>query len=377
MSAEVPPGFGGAPSWTHRASSVDPTGMLDGRWRWAIGLVAICGGLLGQTSLLMPDVLIPGTPSAIYSLVLLAMSLSGVGLLLMPSWVSFWIPCMVLIGNACVGAASLAATDPTRFSSRMMLMLPMLFTACLLSRWLFAVQCALILPVLMLTPADVYRSHQEWAAQLLWNAFALVLTGAAILAIRHQAERALVRSLELSNTDPLTGLANRRFLLDQADSFVATASRLDQEVAALVLDLDHFKSVNDDYGHAVGDTVLVTVADALRKVVRVNDIAARTGGEEILVLAYVDDAAHADSLADRLHVTVGGLSIGVGDRVVQPKCSIGVAVTRPGQMDGPEALWALIADADTALFAAKREGRNRWRRARRPDEFAPELSDRI
>ena len=376
MSAEVPPGFGGAPSWTRRASSVDPTGMLDGRWRWAIGLVAICGGLLGQTSLLMPDVLIPGTPSAIYSLVLLAMSLSGVGLLLVPSWVSFWIPCMVLIGNACVGAASLAATDPTRFSSPMMLMLPMLFTACLLSRWLFAVQCALILPVLMLTPAEVYRSDQEWAAQLFWNAFALVLTGAAILAIRHQAERALVRSLELSNTDPLTGLANRRFLIDQADAFVATASRLDQEVAALVLDLDHFKSVNDDYGHAVGDTVLVTVADALRKVVRVNDIAARTGGEEILVLAYVDDAAHAEALADRLHVTVGGLSIGVGDRVVQPKCSIGVAVTSPGPMDGSEALWALIADADTALFAAKREGRNRWRRARRPDALAGELSDR-
>jgi hypothetical protein len=59
MSVEVPPGFGGAP-WTRRASSVDPTGMLDGRWRWAIGLVAILGGLLGQTSLLMPDVLIPG-----------------------------------------------------------------------------------------------------------------------------------------------------------------------------------------------------------------------------------------------------------------------------------------------------------------------------
>jgi diguanylate cyclase (GGDEF)-like protein len=258
----------------------------------------------------------------------------------------------------------------------MMLTLPMLFTACLLSRWLFAVQCALILPVLMLTPAQVYRSDQEWVAQLCWNAFALILTGVAILAIRHQAERALVRSLELSNTDPLTGLANRRFLLDQADPFVATASRLNQEVAAMVIDLDHFKAVNDDYGHAAGDTVLVTVADALRKVVRVNDIAARTGGEEILVLAYVDDAAHAEALADRLHVTVGGLSISVGERVVQPKCSIGVAVARPGPLDGSEALWALIADADTALFAAKREGRNRWRRARRLDGHAlPAVSD--
>lgn len=163
--------------------------------------------------------------------------------------------------------------------------------------------------------------------------------------------------LRLAVTDPLTGLYNRRYALSHAGRVAESAAASRRSFAVMVADIDRFKSVNDTWGHAAGDAVLVEVSQRLRDNLRDVDMVARIGGEEFLIV-MPDMAEDAAGLAaDRLRRVVQGAPValpGTGGRLTAT-ISIGVAVaTTPGD----ESIAELIERADRALLAAKSEGRN-------------------
>jgi two-component system, cell cycle response regulator len=144
--------------------------------------------------------------------------------------------------------------------------------------------------------------------------------------------------------DPLTGLANRRFVLTQLGGTVSGARRHDRALAAMIIDVDHFKAVNDSLGHAEGDRVLAAVARELRHHMRAEDQLGRLGGEEFLAVLPETDAAAAAVAAEKLRASVQPTGVTV---------SIGWAA-----WEG-EAAEELLRRADDALFDAKRGGRDR------------------
>ncbi len=160
---------------------------------------------------------------------------------------------------------------------------------------------------------------------------------------------------KLSITDPLTGLNNRRHLMDVLATEVARARRLNHPFAVLMIDIDHFKQYNDTYGHLAGDRLLSQIAVLFRDAIRSIDYAARYGGEEFLLLIHETGSADAAQVADRIRRRVAAEPFGDGaDPVGRITVSIGVAIF-PAQGDGAE---AIIASADAALYEAKRLGRN-------------------
>ncbi|GLK80805.1 PleD family two-component system response regulator [Methylopila turkensis] len=163
-------------------------------------------------------------------------------------------------------------------------------------------------------------------------------------------------SMELAITDGLTGLHNRRYLEMHLQSLLDQATARNRPLSALMVDIDHFKAVNDTHGHDVGDEVLREVARRLKASVRGIDLACRLGGEEFVVVMPETDAAVARLVAERIRSRLA--SEPVASRVAAPlavTASIGVATFHPEADDAA----ALIKRADVALYRAKREGRNR------------------
>ncbi|WP_432834770.1 diguanylate cyclase [Dactylosporangium sp. CA-092794] len=170
----------------------------------------------------------------------------------------------------------------------------------------------------------------------------------------------------LSLTDPLTGLSNYRYLRESLRREVERASRFGRTLAVLALDLDHFKEVNDSYGHAAGDAVLAEFARRLRAEIREVDFAFRQGGEEFVVLLPETDATGAAVLAERLGVAVRRSPVivvsstaGQPPRRIPVTVSIGIAVFPQHGATGA----AVLEAADDALYAAKAGGRDAYRLA--------------
>ncbi len=162
----------------------------------------------------------------------------------------------------------------------------------------------------------------------------------------------------LATTDVLTGLANRRHLLDLAAAELERARRYSRRLALLVLDIDHFKQINDTHGHATGDRVIQAMAQACRDSVRDIDLAGRVGGEEFAIFLPETGAQGAQDLAERLRELVALMKVSANDdTTVRFTVSIGVAVMRTER----STLDDLFTEADGALYQAKREGRNRVR----------------
>jgi diguanylate cyclase (GGDEF)-like protein len=154
-------------------------------------------------------------------------------------------------------------------------------------------------------------------------------------------------------TDSLTGLPNARAVQDTLKLLVAQASRMIWPLGAVLLDLDHFKNINDTFGHGVGDEVLAAVGVALQSTVRESDFVGRYGGEEFIMLLPDADRETVVKVAERVRTAIADITVLGGDSAVS--ASFGVAVFPE---DAPDAA-RLLRNADRALYRAKANGRNR------------------
>ncbi len=155
-------------------------------------------------------------------------------------------------------------------------------------------------------------------------------------------------------TDSLTGMQNRRYFDEAMKEYMVQFQRIDRPVGLMIIDLDHFKAVNDTYGHDIGDVVLQEVARCLRNYTRYHDVVARLGGEEFAVLAPNMDADLMVRLGNRIRKAIAGLEIDLGDARLAVTVSIGLAI-----WDRRESSKDLYRRADKMLYAAKNMGRNR------------------
>jgi diguanylate cyclase (GGDEF)-like protein len=184
----------------------------------------------------------------------------------------------------------------------------------------------------------------------------LVASTAEQISLALERYRFLAVVQRQASTDDLTGLNNHRFLVDSLDQQVALAERLGAPLALLMLDLDHFKVLNDTHGHHAGDLALSTFARTLVSNIRRADLAARYGGEEFVVVMPNTSAAEAFLVAEKIRVAVSASDISLpGGAAVHLTVSIGVAAYPENAESAPE----LFSRADEALYRAKRTGRQR------------------
>jgi diguanylate cyclase (GGDEF)-like protein len=160
---------------------------------------------------------------------------------------------------------------------------------------------------------------------------------------------------KLADTDPLTNLMNRRAFLAVAGDALAYFKRYERPLAMLVIDIDHFKKVNDSFGHAAGDAVICRVGELVESAMRTTDKAARLGGEEFVVLLREVDELSARAFADRLRIAIEEAGIAYGGQAISVTVSIGVAVAHAADRDINDT----IERADRGLYMAKNTGRNR------------------
>ncbi len=178
--------------------------------------------------------------------------------------------------------------------------------------------------------------------------------GRRIIELQNELMEARNRLEVISMTDPLTGIFNRRAVLDRLSREMARAKREDAGLFIAIMDLDFFKRINDRYGHLVGDEVLKGFAKRLTTSIRPYDTAGRIGGEEFLLIMTGTDTKTAVGICERIREATASKPIETKSVSVRITVSIGVAL-----WDGSSTIDALIAAADAALYRSKKEGRNR------------------
>ncbi len=170
-----------------------------------------------------------------------------------------------------------------------------------------------------------------------------------------QLQEDMLKLRQLADTDFMTGLMNRRSFLAVADDAVAFCRRYKRNMATLMIDIDHFKRINDTHGHAAGDDAIKRVAEIVNQSIRTTDKAARFGGEEFVVLLREIDQETAVLLADRIRTSIEGATV-IYDNVVIPlTVSVGLALFDESDRDVQD----VIERADQGLYVAKKTGRNR------------------
>jgi len=233
----------------------------------------------------------------------------------------------------------------------------------LVSRWpaiaLFATHGAMFL---LRTPINTLLHDRDadhflasaWLNVLSLEAFLMTIATAFIL-LAMSKERTELRHKTAAMTDPLTGLPNRRAFLQDAEALLQRQIDRDRPIGVLLIDLDHFKSINDRFGHAVGDRVLQIFATTAQANLRQSDLVGRLGGEEFTVVLADASIDNAYLVADRLRNAFAAAAAVVDDQVLHATASIGVSVI----VDPAQDLARLITLADQALYLAKARGRNR------------------
>jgi diguanylate cyclase (GGDEF)-like protein len=277
---------------------------------------------------------------------------------------------LVLLGDLIYLIVALCIEDPVRYSTPLMLLFASFVAAWFLGPWELGINMVVTVGVLLVALWPSYPNAVALGVQVGVSAGMLNAGAFGVFVLRRRVQRLLESTQMLSNLDPLTGLYNRRYLVEQAPRLWRQARRDGTRVAAMVLDLDHFKRLNDAHGHAAGDAVLRAVAGSLSATVRPADVLARTGGEELVVIGLVSDPDEASRLAERLRRAVAATNTEDGHAVT---ASIGIALTRPvdGE-DAPDALWRLIDRADVAMYEAKQAGRDRVASVWVPQARAPQ-----
>ena len=166
-------------------------------------------------------------------------------------------------------------------------------------------------------------------------------------------QRAEQEMRSLASYDSLTGLLSRHAFFESAQQYLSLARREDRRCAVMIIDLDHFKSINDRYGHPAGDAVLKLFADVFNSVARRSDIIGRIGGEEFAVLLPNTGTAEALEFSDRLHRAINQAVLKFDNHAIRYTASIGLT-----ENEAEDSLDDLLARADLALYQAKQAGRN-------------------
>ncbi len=233
----------------------------------------------------------------------------------------------------------------------------------LVSRWpaifmLFAHGALFLLrtPLVAVLPwsvtSQVYGS--VWLTVLSFEALLFTISIAFIL-LAMAKERTELRHRTAAMVDPLTGIANRRSFLQEAALIAKRHIADPRPTAVLVIDLDHFKSINDRFGHALGDRVLELFSETARQSIRSSDLIGRLGGEEFAAVLYDTNRDKAMAVAERIRESFAQASLEVDSRPVGATVSIGLVHCQEALLDVPQ----LLAQADQALYYAKERGRNR------------------
>jgi diguanylate cyclase (GGDEF)-like protein len=211
------------------------------------------------------------------------------------------------------------------------------------------------------------RESERALAELKLMQFIILLAVMATLSAEAaMIFRPMIRRIEvftgeivrLATIDPLTGLPNRRGFFERAEIELDRARRYGRTLTVMMLDADHFKRINDEYGHAGGDAALRHLAETLSATLRASDLAGRLGGEEFAVLLPETDFAGARQLAQRVRMSIATAPLIIGGARIELTVSVGVAAV---PTDGPPdaAIELALRDADEAMYRAKAEGRNR------------------
>jgi diguanylate cyclase (GGDEF)-like protein len=193
-----------------------------------------------------------------------------------------------------------------------------------------------------------------WLTVLSFEALLFTISIAFIL-LAMAKERTELRHRTAAMLDPLTGIANRRAFLQEAAQLAKRHSARPRPTAVLLIDLDHFKSINDRFGHALGDRVLEIFTDAARQSVRSTDLIGRLGGEEFAAVLTDTSGEKAMAVAERIRESFAQAALDVDNHPVGATVSIGLVHCQEAALDVP----ALLAQADQALYYAKERGRNR------------------
>lgn len=193
-----------------------------------------------------------------------------------------------------------------------------------------------------------FSSDVIWVANALLHAAAFLFVGYLLARLR----RSLERQMQLSRTDSLTRLRNSRAFYDEAPPMLSLCARRQRPVTLAYLDLDNFKSVNDELGHRAGDEMLRRVADKLRESLRPSDLCARLGGDEFAILFPELDADAAITTLERLRT-------GVAAAAHSPARAVSVSIGAVTFVSGPFDLEQMIQQADALMYQTKAAGRNR------------------
>jgi diguanylate cyclase (GGDEF)-like protein len=231
----------------------------------------------------------------------------------------------LILGNRCLGVLSVQSDRVQAYDDT--------------ARWILRTLCAY--GAIALDNAAAHRQLSETLNQL------------------HVSQAQLARRTEelerLSTIDPLTGAGNRRYLESEGLVEIAAARRNGHPLGVVLFDLDHFKTINDLYGHAVGDDVLKTVVDATRHMLRPKDFLARLGGEEFALLLPASKRPESRTIAERVRTAIAATPFGIKAARFAVTASFGISELKPGEQN----LSAALSRADKALYRAKQEGRNR------------------
>lgn len=217
-----------------------------------------------------------------------------------------------------------------------------------------ALASALRIPLsLGFVPPDVLPVHTKWFGLFFLEGMAFC-QACAVLLISLTKERLEARLRQMADTDPLTGLCNRRAFFERGSAVLSACARLKKPAAVLIFDLDEFKEVNDTFGHAMGDEVLKAFSAAATGCVRAKDVVGRIGGEEFALVLPEQDQRTASAVAHQIMARFKDLAAQVEGHAITCTASGGLAFTP----EGVGSIEALLGAADTALYAAKREGIN-------------------
>ena len=224
----------------------------------------------------------------------------------------------------------------------------------------FLIAWSLLCIFQILTAVRLLYTRADSAEGLVYYGLAPSMVAAAVLIALGVSDHVRQQSVALTDaerraqTDPLTGVLNRRSLIERLDASCLRARARGLPISVLFLDLDHFKQINDGFGHAAGDACLAGIIPPIQSELRQSDVIGRYGGEEFVVILSSADAAAATPIAQRILERVAEVRVTGFGAPIRVTCSIGIATS---DMLG---IWGepLLAQADAAVYVAKRSGRN-------------------